>query len=129
VTRRFRPRGITPGTAAAYFATAVYIGYFGAAGGILVLVVLGSIIARPLVEVNAAKTVLSGVTNAVAAIAFALFGPVRWELVAPLAIGLFVGGLTGPWLARRIPSTVLRIMIAGCGLAVAGVLAWATYVG
>jgi uncharacterized protein len=124
---RFRPQGITAGTALAYFATAVYIGYFGAAGGILVLVALSAIIARPLVDVNAAKAVLGGITNLVAAVAFALFGPVAWELVVPLAVGLFLGGLAGPWLARRIPAPVLRTLIAGCGLAVSAVLAWGTY--
>jgi uncharacterized membrane protein YfcA len=124
---RFRPQGITAATAIAYFATAVYIGYFGAAGGILVLVALSAIIARPLVDVNAAKAVLGGVTNLVAAVAFALFGPVAWELVVPLAVGLFLGGLVGPWLARRVPAPVLRTLIAGCGLTVSAVLAWGTY--
>jgi uncharacterized membrane protein YfcA len=124
---RFRPRGITAATALAYFATSVYIGYFGAAGGILALVVLGAIIARPLVDVNAAKAVLGGVTNLVAAVAFALFGPVAWQLVVPLAGGLFLGGLVGPRIARRIPAPVLRTLIAGCGLAVSAVLAWGTY--
>ena len=124
---RFMPRGITAATAAAYFATAVYIGYFGAAGGILAIVALASIIDRPLVDVNAAKAVLSGVANAVAALGFVLFGPVAWAFVLPLAAGFLVGGLAGPWLARRIPAPVLRVVIGGCGLAVAAALAWGTY--
>jgi uncharacterized membrane protein YfcA len=124
---RFQPRGITPVTATAYFSTAVYIGYFGAAGGILSLIALSSIIDRPLTDQNAAKAVLSGVANGVAAIGFALFGPVAWEFVVPLACGMFVGGLIGPWLARRLPTMVFRGLIAVCGLGVAGVLAWRTY--
>lgn len=124
---RFRPRGITAATGGAYFATAVYIGYFGAAGGILAIVALASIIARPLVEVNAAKAVLSGVSNGVAAAAFVVFGPVQWAFVLPLAAGLFLGGIVGPWLARRVPAPALRVMIGGCGLVVAAVLAWGTY--
>ena len=124
---RFRPRGITATTATVYFATAVYIGYFGAAGGILAIVALASIIDRPLVDVNAAKAVLSGVANGVAAIGFVLFGPVAWAFVLPLAAGLFLGGLAGPWLARRIPAPVLRAVIGACGLVVAAALAWATY--
>ncbi len=124
---RFVPRGITAVTAAAYFATAVYIGYFGAAGGILAIVALASIIDRPLVDVNAAKAVLSGVANGVAALGFVLFGPVAWACVVPLAAGFFVGGLAGPWLARRIPAPVLRLVIGGCGLTVAAALAWGTY--
>lgn len=125
---RFQPRGITPATATAYFGTAVYIGYFGAAGGLLSIIALSTIIDRPLTHVNAAKAVLSGVANGVAAVGFILFGPVAWAFVVPLAAGLFVGGLIGPWLARRLPPAVFRGLIAVCGLGVAGLLAWQTYV-
>lgn len=124
---RFRPTGITPVTAAAYFATAIYIGYFGAAGGVLALVSLGGIIDRPLVDVNAAKAVLAGVAKGAAAIGFVLFGPVRWAYVVPLAIGMFLGGLVGPAIARRLPPALFRGLIATCGLGVAALLAWQTY--
>lgn len=126
---RFQPKGITPATAAAYFATAIYIGYFGAAGGILAIVALASIIDLPLTHVNAAKAVLSGIANGAAAIGFALFGPVAWAFVVPLAAGLFLGGLVGPWLARRLPPILFRGLIGVCGLGVAAVLGWRTYGG
>jgi uncharacterized membrane protein YfcA len=124
---RFQPNGISATTATAYFATAIYIGYFGAAGGILSLVALSSIIDRPLTHVNAAKAVLSGIANGVAAIGFALFAPVRWALVVPLAMGLFLGGLIGPWLARRLDPQAFRLLIVVCGLGVAAMLAVRTY--
>jgi uncharacterized membrane protein YfcA len=117
---RFQPQGVTPVTVAAYFATTVYIGYFGAAGGVISLVVLASVIDRPLTHVNAAKAVLGGAANGAAAIGFALFGPVRWAFVPPLAIGFFLGGMAGPWIARRIPTRLFRGLIAGCGFAVGG---------
>ena len=122
-----RPAGLRPGTMAAYFATAVYTGYFGAAGGVLGLVALGAIIARPLTHLIAAKNVLAGVSNGAAALAFALFGPVSWGYVVPLASGLFVGGLIGPSIARRVPARALRLVIGICGLSVAAVLAWRAY--
>jgi uncharacterized membrane protein YfcA len=124
---RLAPRGITPRTAATYFATAIYIGYFGAAGGLLAIVSLAMIIDRPLHEVNAAKAVLAGLANGAAAIGFTLFGPVHWTFVVPLAIGLFLGGLIGPPIARRMPAQVFRGLISVCGLGVAAVLAWRTY--
>lgn len=126
---RFRPQGITPATATAYFASAVYTGYFGAAGGIIAIVVLSAIIDRPLTHVNAAKAILAGAANGAAALGFALFGPVRWAFVPPLAFGLFLGGLIGPWLARRLPPMLFRGLIGVCGLGVAGLLAWRTYGG
>ncbi len=124
---RFHPQGITPVTAAAYFASCVYTGYFGAAGGIIAIVVLSSIIDRPLVHVNAAKAILAGAANGAAALGFAFFGPVGWSFVVPLAAGLFLGGLIGPWLARRLAPGVFRGLIGVCGLGVAGLLAWQTY--
>jgi uncharacterized membrane protein YfcA len=124
---RFRPRGITPVTATAYFASTVYTGYFGAAGGIIAIVVLSAVIDRPLTHVNAAKAILAGAANGAAALGFALFGPVRWAFVPPLALGMFLGGLVGPWVARRLPPAVFRGLIGVCGLGVAALLAWQTY--
>jgi uncharacterized protein len=98
---------------------AVYIGYFGAAGGIVMLALLVAMVAEPLARVNAVKNMLGAVANAVAAIAFAVFGHVDWAAVVPLAAGFLIGGWTGPALVRRIPGQVLRIGVAGCGLVVA----------
>ncbi|MEI7745565.1 MAG: sulfite exporter TauE/SafE family protein [Chloroflexota bacterium] len=123
----FRPVGFRPGPLLGYYCATIYSGYFGAAGGIIALVVLGAIIARPLVEVNAAKNVLAGVANGVAAIAFAFFGPVAWIHAVPLALGVFTGGLIGPSIARRIPAAALRLLVGCAGIVVAGMLAWRTY--
>jgi uncharacterized membrane protein YfcA len=123
----FQPRGLRPGRVAAFYLTAVYTGYFGAAGGVLALVALSAIVARPLTHLIAAKNLLAGVSNGVAALAFAVFGPVAWVCVVPLAAGLFAGGLIGPGIARRLPAPALRLLIGVCGLSVAAVLAWRTY--
>jgi uncharacterized membrane protein YfcA len=122
-----RPQGLRPVTVAAYTAVAVYTGYFGAAGGILALAALSTIIDRPFHDVNAAKNVLSAVANATAALVFALLGPVQWLYVVPLALGLFTGGLVGPAIARRVRASTLRLVVAGCGLVVAAALGWATW--
>jgi uncharacterized protein len=106
---------------------AVYIGYFGAAGGIVMLALLIAMVAEPLARVNAVKNMLGAVANAVAAVAFAVFGHVDWAAVVPLAGGFLVGGWTGPALVRRIPGRVLRIGVAVCGLAVAVKLGISSY--
>jgi uncharacterized membrane protein YfcA len=105
---------------AALGAVAVYVGYFGAAGGILLLIVLVPMLGQPLARTNAVKNVINGLANGVAAVAFALFGPVRWAAVLPLAAGFLIGGWTGPALVRRIPGRLLRIVIGlgGLGLAI-----------
>ncbi|WP_239514234.1 sulfite exporter TauE/SafE family protein [Streptosporangium sp. 'caverna'] len=104
---------------AALFTVAIYIGYFGAAGGILMFAVLAAVLDQTPVRVNAVKNVVSALANAVAAIGFALFGPVDWSAVAPLAAGFLVGGWLGPSIARRLPGQSLRVVAAVCGLIVA----------
>lgn len=122
-----RPRGLRPVSVAAYTATAVYSGYFGAAAGILGFAALSAIIDRPYHDVNAAKSTLAAASNGAAAVLFVFLGPVQWQYVVPLALGLFTGGLAGPAIARRVPAPALRVVVAGCGLAVAAVLGWAAW--
>jgi uncharacterized membrane protein YfcA len=104
---------------AALFAVAMYVGYFGAAAGVMLLVVLSAMIGEPLVRVNAIKNAVSGMANAMAAAAFALFGDVRWLFVVPLAAGFLVGGWIGPKIARRVPAAAFRVFVSLCGLGLA----------
>jgi uncharacterized membrane protein YfcA len=120
---RVRDRLLTAGV----FTVAIYTGYFGAAGGILMLAVLAAKLSQPLVRVNAVKNVVGGMANAVAATAFALFGPVHWAIAVPLAAGFLVGGWAGPSLVRRLPASALRVVVGVVGLLVAAKLAVSTY--
>ena len=127
---RLSPR---PGSArswrrlAGLFAAAMYIGYFGAAGGIVLLAVLSMMFTDSLIRINALKNVISGAANGVAALAFALFAPVDWAVVPLLAAGFLVGGMTGPWLARRLPVRALRALVAATGFAMAIKLGFNAY--
>jgi uncharacterized membrane protein YfcA len=103
----------------AVFCGAIYLGYFGAAGGVLLLAILSTMLAEPLIRINAIKNAISGTANGVAAIIFAIFAPVRWSFVPLLAAGFLIGGLTGPRLIRRLPTRTLRVFVALCGLALA----------
>src|ERR1700735_2844389 len=69
---------------------AVYVGYFGAAAGILLLTVLSAMLDQPLARVNAIKNAVSGLANAAAALGFAVFGAVRLAAAAPLAAGFLL---------------------------------------
>jgi len=100
-------------------AAAVCIGYFGAAGGIVVLAVLSAMMDQPIGRINAVKNVVNGLANAAATVGFALFGPVRWAAVAPLAAGFLVGGWIGPTLVRRLPGPALRVVVGTGGLMLA----------
>ena len=111
----------------ALFGAAAYVGYFGAGGGVLLLAVLGVMVEETLARVNAIKNVVSGLANLVAAAGFALFAPVRWAFVVPLAAGFLIGGWTGPKIVRRMPAPGLRLVVALAGLALAVTLAFGAY--
>ena len=117
----------SPRRLAGVFAAAAYIGYFGAAGGVLLLALLAAMISESLIRVNAIKNAISGAANAVAAILFAAFAPVHWVFVPPLAAGFLVGGFIGPRLVRRLPVKAMRVFVALCGLALAVKLGAAAY--
>ena len=104
---------------AALFAVALYVGYFGAAAGVLLLVVLSTMIDESLITVNAVKNAVSGMANALAAACFAVFGEVRWTLVAPLAVGFLLGGWIGPKIARKVPAGPFRVVVSLCGIGLA----------
>ncbi|WP_026342834.1 sulfite exporter TauE/SafE family protein [Nocardia sp. BMG111209] len=108
----------------AMLGSSVYAGYFGAAGGILVLAIMTAMFPDwPPHRINAVKNVVAMFANGAAALGFAGFGPVHWSFVAPLAVGFFLGGRVGPVIARRLPNNTLRVVAAGCGIAMAVKLA------
>jgi uncharacterized membrane protein YfcA len=104
---------------AAMFGVAVYIGYFGAAGGVLLLALLAATLSESLIRINAIKNVIAGAANLVAATLFTLYAPVEWAWVPPLAAGFLVGGYVGQRLVRHLPAAALRIVVAVAGLAFA----------
>ena len=125
VPRTSRPSAATSAAPAlelsvTVFAIAIYSGYFGAAAGVVLLAALMLMTGESLPRSNALKNLLLGASNAVAAVAFALFGPVHWLAVLPLAAGFLIGGRVGPIIVRHAPTGPLRIAIslAGIGLAV-----------
>jgi len=107
------------GPGLALFAAGTYVGYFGAAAGVMLLVVLSMMIDESLVTVNAVKNAVSGMANAMAAVCFALFGDVRWALVVPLATGFLVGGWIGPKIVRKVPAEPFRVVVSLCGVGLA----------
>jgi hypothetical protein len=109
------------------FCVAAYLGYFGAAGGVLLLAALAATISESLIRVNAIKNVISGAANLVAASIFALYAPVEWAFVPPLAAGFLIGGYAGQRLVRHLPVAVLRVIVALAGLALAVKLGISAY--
>ncbi|WP_318306944.1 sulfite exporter TauE/SafE family protein [Amycolatopsis solani] len=119
--------GLRPGTAVAAFFIGVYGGYFGAAAGVLMLALLVSVWSQPLARTNAAKNLVTGSANFLAAIVFACTGKVVWLAALAVCLGSLGGSWLGSTLVRHLPATPLRIGIGLAGLGLAVVLAWQAY--
>ena len=106
------------------FLVAVYNGYFGAGAGVMLLTLLMLTVDSHLARANALKNILVGVATLVSATAFVIFAHVRWSDVWVLALGMFVGSMIGPLVARRLPAVVLRVAAAAMGIGLAIHLWW-----
>jgi uncharacterized protein len=91
----------------------MYGGYFGAAQGVILIGLLSLLTLEPLQRVNGYKNVLATVANLVGALTFLLIArdAIVWPVVGLIAVGSLVGGLIGAAVARRIPTTPLRIIV------------------
>jgi uncharacterized membrane protein YfcA len=96
----------------------MYGGYFGAAQGVLLIGMLGSLLVENLQVVNAIKNLLTLLVNAVAAVTFTVVAPeqVDWAVVVLIAAGSLTGGLAGAWVGRRLQPAVLRGVVVVIGL-------------
>lgn len=96
----------------------MYGGYFGAAQGVLLIGLLGTLLPEPLQRVNALKNLLSLVVNSVAAVTFAVvaFDRINWAVAGLIALGSLLGGVIGAQVGRRLPARVLRAVIVVVGV-------------
>ncbi|WP_432546096.1 sulfite exporter TauE/SafE family protein [Kineococcus sp. SYSU DK004] len=120
--QRLRPGRVSarnPLVLLALFAVGLYGGYFGAAAGVLMLALMEVLHEQSLARNNALKNLMTGAANTVAAVGFALFGPVQWAAALALGVGCYLGGRLGPVIVRRVDARVLRVLIALAGLALA----------
>jgi uncharacterized protein len=110
-----RSRGAMGGT----LVSAVYGSYFGAGLGVLLLAVLGITLDEDLQSLNALKSGLSLVVNAVAVAVFVLAGDVSWGYATLGAVAAFAGGRVGVSFARRLSASALRRAVVAAGTAAA----------
>ena len=111
-------RGRTLALCLGVLATGVYGGYFGAAQGIILIAVLGSVLPETLQRCNALKNLLSVIVTVVAGVVFLLVAwrQVDWWVVLAIAVGSTIGGVAGSSYGRRLPSWALRAVIIVVGL-------------
>jgi uncharacterized protein len=101
------------------FLTGIYGGYFGAGQGVILTGLLGMAFVDDMQRINAAKNVLAGLVNGVAALVFIVLRPISWEPAILIAVGSVIGAQLGAKVGRRIQPNILRALIVIIGLVVA----------
>lgn len=109
--------GTSPSSAIGQFLTAIYGGFFGAGMGIMMLAVLGLTTGGSYHHLNALKNLLAMVIAAVAIIVFVGGGVVGWAQAIIMIPAGAAGGYAGVWLARRVPQTIMRMLVVAVGTA------------
>ena len=119
VNRRFNPDAAqeTPQGAAlpVLFVVAIYNGYFGAGGGVLVMAGLAVCGLHDARRANIFKMLVQVTSNA-AAVAVLAWSAINW----PVALGMMPGAIAGGWFGMRLanvmPRALLRAIINLCGV-------------
>ena len=96
---------------------AMYVGYFGAGAGILVLALLAMMGVGNIHAMNAMKTVLVSVGNAVALGTFIVAKIVVWPVAALMIAGALIGGFGGAHFAQKLNPIIVRRGVIVVGLA------------
>lgn len=111
----------------AIFLIGGYTGYFGAAGGVLMLSLLSWTSNDSFPEYNAQKNLALGLANVVAAVIYIGKTTVPWGYVVALGIGFLIGGFLGPRIVRHLPAQLLKVLIGIGALFLAGSLFMKAY--
>lgn len=104
---------MTVGVAISQLVVAVYIGYFGAGSGILILALLSLLGINNIHAMNGMKTVLVTVGNAVALVTFIVAKIIIWPQAILMLVGASLGGYGGAFFAQKMnPQHIRRTVIA-----------------
>jgi uncharacterized membrane protein YfcA len=106
----------------------MYSGYFGAASGVVVLIVLTYMEKdENFLVVNAMKNVVCGLANATAFFIYLFTSRIYWDRAIPMAVGMLIGGWVGPRLLRHLNAHKVKIFIAILAFAQAGYYFYTAY--
>jgi len=104
----------------AQFAISIYIGYFGAGAGALMLANFGFAGLLNIHQMNGLKLWSGMLTNVTAALIFSLQPSlVNWPMVLVMTFGSIAGGYVSSRVAQRVSDRSVRIAIVAIGVAMA----------
>lgn len=114
----------TVGVAALQLVVSIYIGYFGAGAGILMLALLALMGMENIHTMNAFKTVLASTANLIAMITFIVAKAVAWPQASLMIVGAMLGGYGGAWYAQKLDQKVVRYLVIALGAGMSAYFFW-----
>lgn len=103
--------------ALAQMVIAIYIGFFGAGAGILMLAMFAVMGLRNIHAMNGLKTLLATICNGVALLTFIVARAIVWPQALLMVCGATLGGYGGAWYAQRMNPRLVRYFAIFTGAA------------
>lgn len=98
----------------------IYVGYFGAGGGFLVMALFGICGVHNIHEMNALKVVTATISLGIPAITFIVAGRVAWQFCLEMGFVAAIGGYLAAHFSPRVNQKAMRWAIAMIGFVTAG---------
>jgi uncharacterized protein len=105
----------------------IYIGYFGAGVGILMLPLLALMGVENIHSMSGLRTLLVTCGNAVAVAVFILAHAIYWPQALLMMGGAIVGGYLGAWLAQKMRPKTVGYLVIAIGLSMSAYFFWRIY--
>jgi uncharacterized protein len=119
-----KSRAVTPFGALGLLGVSIYGGYFNGGLGIVLLALFALWGMSNIHEMNGLKNGLSFALSAVSVAVFAVGGLVEWHLAAAMMVASTLGGYAGAPVARLLPKSAVRALIAAVGFSMSAVFFW-----
>ncbi len=107
------------GAAAIQLLIALYIGYFGAGAGILMMGVFALMGVQNIHTLNGMKTLLASICNGMALLTFIVAGAIVWPQAVLMILGASLGGYYGAYFAQKMKPERVRAFAIGVGFVMA----------
>jgi uncharacterized membrane protein YfcA len=112
------------GTALLQLCIAIYIGFFGAGAGILMLAMFAIMGVESIHTMNAYKTVLATMCNGIALVPFFLAHAIYFPQALLMLLGAAIGGYFGAYYAQKMNPVHVRWMVIAIGASMSLFFFW-----
>ena len=102
----------------------LYIGFFGAGAGFLLMSVLAMFGIDHINQVNALKVTATTAANGIAVLAFIVGKQVFWAYCLPMMVTAAIGGFAGAHFSRQLNPRFMRALVVVIGLVMAAYFFW-----